>query len=41
LLCEAFVFFALVDGIRDAVFAVHTSPLCGAAPTFFCRRKEK
>ena len=27
--------------IRAAVFAVHASPLCGAAPTFLCRRKEK
>ncbi|WP_353552867.1 hypothetical protein [Paraburkholderia terrae] len=28
-------------GIRAMVFAVHASPLCGAAPTFLCRRKEK
>jgi hypothetical protein len=35
------VFFALVDGIRDAVLDVQASPLCGAAPTFLCRRKEK
>jgi hypothetical protein len=36
------MFFALVDGIRDAVLDVQASPLCGAAPTFLChRRKEK
>jgi hypothetical protein len=35
------VFFAVVDGIRDAVLDVQASPLCGAAPTFLCRRKEK
>ncbi|MDR6384074.1 hypothetical protein J2802_004502 [Paraburkholderia caribensis] len=23
------------------VSLLHTSPLCGAAPTFLCRRKEK
>ncbi|WP_460223279.1 hypothetical protein [Paraburkholderia terrae] len=34
-------FFAFFAGIRDVVFAVHASPLCGAAPTFLCRRKEK
>jgi len=28
-------------GIRVTVFAVQASPLCGAAPTFLCRRKEK
>jgi hypothetical protein len=28
-------------GIRVTVSAVHASPLCGAAPTFLCRRKEK
>ncbi|MGT2474359.1 hypothetical protein [Paraburkholderia terrae] len=22
-------------------FVLHASPLCGAAPTFLCRRKEK
>jgi hypothetical protein len=36
------VWFACVcAGIRVTVFAVHASPLCGAAPTFLCRRKEK
>jgi hypothetical protein len=34
-------FFALVDGIRDAVLDVQASPLCVAAPTFLCRRNEK
>jgi hypothetical protein len=28
-------------GIRDYVSVLHASPLCGAAPTFLCRRKEK
>jgi hypothetical protein len=31
----------LCAGIRVTVFAIHASPLCGAAPTFLCRRKEK
>jgi hypothetical protein len=31
----------LFAGIRVTVFAVQASPLCGAAPTFLCRRKEK
>jgi hypothetical protein len=36
------VWFARVcAGIRATVFAVQASPLCGAAPTFLCRRKEK
>jgi hypothetical protein len=34
-------FFCLFAGIRVMVFAVQASPLCGAAPTFLCRRKEK
>jgi hypothetical protein len=34
-------FFCLCAGIRVMVSAVHASPLCGAAPTFLCRRKEK
>jgi hypothetical protein len=33
--------FGLCAGIRAMVFAVQASPLCGAAPTFLCRRKEK
>jgi hypothetical protein len=28
-------------GIRATMFAIHALPLCGAAPTFLCRRKEK
>ncbi|WP_167450347.1 hypothetical protein [Paraburkholderia terrae] len=28
-------------GIRDYVSWLQASPLCGAAPTFLCRRKEK
>jgi hypothetical protein len=28
-------------GIRDFVSVLHALPLCGAAPTFLCRRKEK
>jgi hypothetical protein len=31
----------LFAGIRVMVFDVQASPLCGAAPTFLCRRKEK
>jgi hypothetical protein len=31
----------LFAGIRVAVSAIQASPLCGAAPTFLCRRKEK
>jgi hypothetical protein len=34
-------FAGVCAGIRVMVFAVHASPLCGAAPTFLCRRKEK
>jgi hypothetical protein len=34
-------FFGVCAGIRVMVFDVHASPLCGAAPTFLCRRKEK
>ncbi|OYD75704.1 UNVERIFIED_ORG: hypothetical protein BDU10_0755 [Burkholderia sp. CF145] len=41
LLCMRFGFFCFFAGIRATVFAVHASPLCGAAPTFLCRRKEK
>jgi len=33
--------FGLCAGIRVTVFDVQASPLCGAAPTFLCRRKEK
>ncbi|MFP3553682.1 hypothetical protein SB861_23635 [Paraburkholderia sp. SIMBA_049] len=33
--------FGVLAGIRVTVFALHASPLCGAAPTFLCRRKEK
>jgi hypothetical protein len=33
--------FGLFAGIRVMVFDVQASPLCGAAPTFLCRRKEK
>jgi len=33
--------FAFCAGIRVTVFAVQALPLCGAAPTFLCRRKEK
>ncbi|WP_143327286.1 hypothetical protein [Paraburkholderia hospita] len=40
--CGAVVWFACVfAGIRVTVFAIQASPLCGAAPTFLCRRKEK
>jgi hypothetical protein len=28
-------------GIRVGASAAQTLPLCGAAPTFLCRRKEK
>ncbi|EUC16053.1 hypothetical protein PMI06_005375 [Burkholderia sp. BT03] len=34
-------FACVFAGIRVMVFAVQASPLCGAAPTFLCRRKEK
>jgi hypothetical protein len=34
-------FSGVCAGIRVTVFAVQASPLCGAAPTFLCRRKEK
>jgi hypothetical protein len=34
-------FICLCAGIRVMVSAVQASPLCGAAPTFLCRRKEK
>ncbi|MFP3558749.1 hypothetical protein SB861_50080, partial [Paraburkholderia sp. SIMBA_049] len=30
-------FARVIAGIRAMVFAVHASPLCGAAPTFLCR----
>jgi hypothetical protein len=36
-----FAFAFAFAGIRDLVFVPHASPLCGAAPTFLCRRKEK
>jgi hypothetical protein len=36
----AFGFLPLLGHPRD-VFGVHALPLCGAAPTFLCRRKEK
>jgi hypothetical protein len=35
-----FLFFAFCWHPRFA-FVLHTLPLCGAAPTFLCRRKEK
>jgi hypothetical protein len=38
---DAFGFLCFFAGIRVMVFAVQASPLCGAAPTFLCRRKEK
>ena len=28
-------------GVRDLLVVLHASPLCGAAPTFLCRGKEK
>jgi hypothetical protein len=30
-----------VAGIRVLLVVLHASPLCGAAPTFLCRGKEK
>jgi hypothetical protein len=39
--CDAGWFAGVFVGIRVAVFAVQALPLCGAAPTFLCRRKEK
>ncbi|SIT36304.1 conserved hypothetical protein [Paraburkholderia piptadeniae] len=36
----AFVFFALARASAMRL-AARTLPLCGAAPTFLCRRKEK
>ena len=39
--CDAGLFARVFAGVRVTVFAVHASPLCGAAPTFLCRRKEK
>jgi hypothetical protein len=31
----------LCAGIRAYVSSLQALPLCGAAPTFLCRRKEK
>jgi hypothetical protein len=42
-----FVFHALPVGVLGLrwhprfAFVLQASPLCGAAPTFLCRRKEK
>jgi hypothetical protein len=36
-----FAFGVFFDGIRVGAFAARALPLCGAAPTFLCRRKEK
>jgi hypothetical protein len=36
-----FAFAFAFAGIRVLVFVLHALPLCGAAPTFLCRRKEK
>jgi hypothetical protein len=33
--------FVFLAGIRVGAFAVRALPLCGAAPTFLCRGKEK
>jgi hypothetical protein len=36
------VWFACVfDGIRVLLLVLQALPLCGAAPTFLCRGKEK
>ncbi|OYD73392.1 UNVERIFIED_ORG: hypothetical protein BDU10_5055 [Burkholderia sp. CF145] len=40
LLVSGLVFLRLRWHPRYA-FVLHASPLCGAAPTFLCRRKEK
>jgi hypothetical protein len=35
------VVFGFFDGVRGLLVVPHASPLCGAAPTFLCRGKEK
>jgi hypothetical protein len=38
---QAVWFACLFAGIRVMLLVLQASPLCGAAPTFLCRRKEK
>ncbi|HWT37751.1 MAG TPA: hypothetical protein VN289_15795 [Paraburkholderia sp.] len=40
--CDAWsLMFVVFAGIRDLPSVLHALPLCGAAPTFLCRGKEK
>jgi hypothetical protein len=39
--CDAGWFALALRWHPRYAFVLHASPLCGAAPTFLCRRKEK